>query len=120
MKYQKAFNALEDDLHYQNDFEESIDGAPNESDWKNAKAFEGFLRSFYELTLQFSGSLYLTSNRYLIDIVQAKEYLSKLSKSYDRVVCGMAQNMKAKYDKYWGRPEKMNRLLFVAVILDPR
>lgn len=120
VKYQKAFNALEDDLHYQNYFEESIDGAPTESDWENAKAFEGFLRSFYELTLQFSGSLYLTSNRYLIDIVQAKEYLSKLSKSDDRVVCGMAQNMKAKYDKYWGRPEKMNRLLFVAVILDPR
>ncbi|CAI8609757.1 unnamed protein product [Vicia faba] len=32
----------------------------------------------------------------------------------------MAENMKVKYDKYWGKVEKMNMLIFVAVVLDPR
>ncbi|GAU34708.1 hypothetical protein TSUD_29500 [Trifolium subterraneum] len=32
----------------------------------------------------------------------------------------MAENMKAKYEKYWGDVKKMNMLIFVAVALDPR
>uniref|UniRef100_A0A2N9I8P7 HAT C-terminal dimerisation domain-containing protein n=1 Tax=Fagus sylvatica TaxID=28930 RepID=A0A2N9I8P7_FAGSY len=32
----------------------------------------------------------------------------------------MAEGMKMKYEKYWGNIEKMNLLLFVAVVLDPR
>lgn len=28
--------------------------------------------------------------------------------------------MKNKFDKYWGDPEKMNLLIFIATILDPR
>jgi hypothetical protein len=32
----------------------------------------------------------------------------------------MANRMKVKYDKYWGDVEKINPLLFVASLLDPR
>ena len=32
----------------------------------------------------------------------------------------MVEGMKMKYEKYWGNIEKMNLLLFVAVVLDPR
>ncbi|CAI8591244.1 unnamed protein product [Vicia faba] len=32
----------------------------------------------------------------------------------------MAENMKVKYDKYWGDVEKMNKLIFLVVVLDPR
>jgi hypothetical protein len=28
--------------------------------------------------------------------------------------------MKDKYDKYWGDPEKMNKYIFIAAILDLR
>lgn len=28
--------------------------------------------------------------------------------------------MKAKYDKYWGDVEKMNMLILVAIVLNPR
>ena len=28
--------------------------------------------------------------------------------------------MKSKFDKYWGDPQKMNMLIFIANILDPR
>ena len=32
----------------------------------------------------------------------------------------MAKKMHEKYDKYWGSLEKMNMLLYVAVVLDPQ
>ncbi|CAL2256029.1 unnamed protein product [Prunus armeniaca] len=32
----------------------------------------------------------------------------------------MAQNMKLKYDKYWGSLDSVNQFLLIAVVLDPR
>ncbi|CAL1401760.1 unnamed protein product [Linum trigynum] len=32
----------------------------------------------------------------------------------------MATKMKQKYDKYWGAVDKMNKLLYIAAVLDPR
>ncbi|KAA0058495.1 zinc finger BED domain-containing protein RICESLEEPER 1-like [Cucumis melo var. makuwa] len=32
----------------------------------------------------------------------------------------MAMNMETKFDKYWGSLEKMNKLMFVAMVIDPR
>ncbi|KAH0987679.1 hypothetical protein GBA52_014856 [Prunus armeniaca] len=31
----------------------------------------------------------------------------------------MAQNMKLKYDKYWGSLDSVNQFLLIAVVLDP-
>jgi hypothetical protein len=38
----------------------------------------------------------------------------------DSFLKSMAEGMKMKYEKYWENIEKMNLLLFVAVVLDPR
>ena len=32
----------------------------------------------------------------------------------------MAIKMESKFDKYWGKGDKMNHLLYVAMVLDPR
>ena len=32
----------------------------------------------------------------------------------------MALGMKEKFKKYWGTPEKMNKMIFIASVLDPR
>uniref|UniRef100_M1DL36 Fatty oxidation complex alpha subunit n=1 Tax=Solanum tuberosum TaxID=4113 RepID=M1DL36_SOLTU len=32
----------------------------------------------------------------------------------------MAENMKEKFDKYWGDTEKMNKMVFIPCVLDPR
>lgn len=32
----------------------------------------------------------------------------------------MASNMRLKFDKYWGSLDKMNKVLFLAIVLDPR
>ena len=36
------------------------------------------------------------------------------------VLSNMSSNMKVKYDKCWGSVERINKLIFIAVVLDPR
>ncbi|XP_073017778.1 zinc finger BED domain-containing protein RICESLEEPER 2-like [Primulina eburnea] len=40
--------------------------------------------------------------------------------SDDLDVYAMGMRMRKKFDKYWGEPEKVNKLLYIAVVLDPR
>lgn len=125
LKFKKAFTRLEGDLNYTSYFEEKlkgkkIDGPPDEIDWDNVGVFLKFLKTFYELTLKFNGSLYSTSNLYFLEICEVKQELDVLSKDYDSLLGNMAASMKKKFDKYWGDPEKMNVVLFLGIVLDPR
>ena len=98
-------------------------GPPNEDDWKNAEVFIKFLETFYEVTLKFSGSEYVTSNKYFTEIFEIQEELSTMineSDNNDTLLGGMARNMKQKYDKYWGDLLTINGALLLAVVLDPR
>ncbi|KAH0717858.1 hypothetical protein KY285_013889 [Solanum tuberosum] len=74
----------------------SIAGSIQYENWANVRNVTKFLETFYELTLKVLGS------RDDVD-------LSK-----------MVSGMKEKFKKYWGTPEKMNKMLFIASILDPR
>ncbi|XP_062112881.1 zinc finger BED domain-containing protein RICESLEEPER 1-like [Humulus lupulus] len=38
----------------------------------------------------------------------------------DPLLASMAQSMKVKYDKYWGKIEECNEALIIALVLDPR
>ena len=76
------------------------------------------------LTYKVSGTKYVTSNTFFEEVAAINYLLDKWS---ERVICGddevfknMAVKMKDKYDKYWGDPEKMNKYIFIAAILDPR
>lgn len=63
LKFKKAFKNLEADANYTKHFEnEKVEGPPNSLDWDQAEVFVNFLKTFYDLTLKFSGSLYVTSN----------------------------------------------------------
>ena len=96
------------------------DGVPSREDWQNARRMITFLQHFYELTLRISGSLYTTSNLFFHEIFLVYRLLGEWIKSDDEELSKMAKKMKEKYDKYWGDPIKMNQLIFIAVILDPR
>jgi len=95
-------------------------GPPTEDDWKVAKSFIKFLKLFYDVTLQFSGSLHVTSNLCLQELVAVHTRLKILSKHNDFKVCLMASKMQPKIFKYWENLDKMNHLLYIATILDPR
>ncbi|KMT05662.1 hypothetical protein BVRB_7g167950 [Beta vulgaris subsp. vulgaris] len=94
-------------------------GSPIHDDWENVRRFYEFLEGFYELTLRVSRSLYVTSNLFH-ELVNVAALLKESAISDDLEMCLMASEMKKKYDKYLGDPEKINLLIFIAVVLDPR
>ncbi|XP_019193746.1 PREDICTED: zinc finger BED domain-containing protein RICESLEEPER 2-like [Ipomoea nil] len=95
------------------------DSVPSFLDWTSVECLVVLLKGFYEMTIRISGSLYVTSNSFFSEISDLSCMLSSM------IVAGsatevMGSQMKSKFEKYWGDPEKMNSLIFFANILDPR
>ncbi|KAL0539637.1 hypothetical protein IC582_023853 [Cucumis melo] len=115
VKFEKAFDRLEDeDASYRHDM------SPNKEDWTNARMLIRFLKVFYDVTLKISGSLYTTLNLVFHQITVVQNCIRLNAGSANALLVGMANNMKAKFEKYWGNNEKNNLLLYVAIVLDPR
>ena len=93
-------------------------GPPNFEDWDNVKVFVKFLKLFYEVTLRFFGSLYVTSNVFFHELCVKKTELTNLCESEDPLLC--ERDMHEIFDKYWGEIEKLNLMMFVAIVLDQR
>uniref|UniRef100_A0A3Q7JLR4 HAT C-terminal dimerisation domain-containing protein n=1 Tax=Solanum lycopersicum TaxID=4081 RepID=A0A3Q7JLR4_SOLLC len=89
-------------------------------DWNNMRNVTKFLEKFYELTLNVSGSRYVTCNVHFEDICELDAYLKLCISSDDLDLSKMASGMKEKIKKYWGTLEKMNKMIFIASVLDPR
>ncbi|XP_070029270.1 zinc finger BED domain-containing protein RICESLEEPER 2-like [Nicotiana sylvestris] len=70
-------------------------GLLESDDWVNVRNVIEFLARFYKLTKNVS--------------VSEDEHLRK-----------MAERTQEKFKKYWGEPEKMNKMIFIASVLDPR
>ena len=81
--------------------------------------FVKFFMVFYDVTTKISGSLYVTSNSYFHELWGIQELLTQWSTNVNSVLSNMSSNMKVKYDKYWGSVERINKLIFIAAILDP-
>ncbi|XP_062114457.1 zinc finger BED domain-containing protein RICESLEEPER 3-like [Humulus lupulus] len=81
-----------------------------------------FLETFYEITLKFSGSTYVTANKYFIEICNMQQELYDLAVDDDEheLLRTMAMSMKLKYEKYWGKLDNCNEALLITLVLDPR
>ncbi|XP_016467067.2 zinc finger BED domain-containing protein RICESLEEPER 2-like [Nicotiana tabacum] len=90
------------------------------SDWENVKRITKFLEIFCLLTLKISGSRYVTSNIHFLEICAVAVYLKQLIANKDTVLSEIVKKMKKKFNKYWGDPGKMNKIIFISCILDPR
>ncbi|XP_025661395.1 zinc finger BED domain-containing protein RICESLEEPER 2-like [Arachis hypogaea] len=125
-KFEKAFDRLYDqEIDFFRWFGEDCGGKkkvgpPTALDWQHARLFIDFLRIFYEITLCFSSSLHVTSNKCFHEIASIHSQLTSWSHNNSELLGTMACSMKAKYDKYWGPVDKFNPLILVAVVLDPR
>ncbi|XP_019157336.1 PREDICTED: zinc finger BED domain-containing protein RICESLEEPER 1-like [Ipomoea nil] len=119
-KFENAFYMF--DLQDENvkDDLESGDGIPIESDWKVVRELVKFLEHFYELTNRVSGTSYVTSNCLFDEICEIDCLLRECKASDENEFSLMAMKMKDKFHKYWGSIDKLNMLIFVAIILDPR
>ncbi|XP_075083479.1 zinc finger BED domain-containing protein RICESLEEPER 2-like [Nicotiana tabacum] len=63
---------------------------------------------------------YLDHSYIEVGIPTVVVYLKQLIANEDTVLSEMAKKMKEKFDKYWGDPGKMNKIIFISCILDPR
>ena len=122
LKFVAAVERMEeDDGHFLRYFEDPSSGPPRFLDWENVILFTKFLGMFYEATLRFSSSLFVTTNVHFHELVSLQDQLNQLCNGRgDPLLKGMAQRMKLKYDKYWGSVDRINPILFVAVVVDPR
>nr|XP_023897492.1 zinc finger BED domain-containing protein RICESLEEPER 1-like [Quercus suber] len=128
-KFETTFDRMhEEDVEFSSYFME-VDGdekqkhigPPKGEDWLNVRMFCNFLWLFYEVTLRFSGSLFVTSNTYFCELVGIQNELHRLCGiDGDPLLKEIAQSMKEKYEKYWGDIENMNLMMLIAVVLDPR
>ncbi|KAM3216664.1 zinc finger BED domain-containing protein RICESLEEPER 1-like [Capsicum annuum] len=90
------------------------------SDWVHVKRTTKYLEISYLLTLKISVSLNITPNIYFLEICAVYVYLNQLIASENTDLSNVAKKMKEKFDKYWGDPTKMNEIIFILCVLDPR
>ncbi|XP_070028688.1 zinc finger BED domain-containing protein RICESLEEPER 2-like [Nicotiana sylvestris] len=101
--------------------EDGGNAGPLESDdWVNVRNVIEFLARFHELTKKVLGSRYVTCNSHFEDVSELYCHLKMCLASEDEHLRKMAQQMQEKFKKYWGEPEKMNKMIFIASVLDPR
>nr|KAJ0194742.1 hypothetical protein LSAT_V11C700367090 [Lactuca sativa] len=68
IKFQDAFDLLEEqDSKYRSELL-SLKRLPKEEDWEHVRCMLPFLKGFYTSTLRISGSLYVTSNNYFHEV----------------------------------------------------
>ncbi|XP_020229505.1 zinc finger BED domain-containing protein RICESLEEPER 2 [Cajanus cajan] len=119
LKLHKAFEELEmQDKKYIEELEK-VKGVSSYADWEFVRAILPFLKLFYDATLRMSGSIYVTSNIYMFEVFGIGKKISQMCNSRDINVCIMAENMKKKYDKYWGNADRLNMFLLIALVLHP-
>ncbi|KAG7954614.1 hypothetical protein I3843_11G028400 [Carya illinoinensis] len=120
-KFEKAFRRMEsEDYNFLSYFNEGHIGPPRADEWETVRVFVKFLKMFYDATCCFSGSLHVTANTSFVEICMLQKKLVRLSQSSNRCLMNMAISMRTKYDKYWGSLDKLNLLLLVAVVPNPR
>ena len=124
-RFEKVFLRMdfEDDsysLYFMNKESSGGLGSSSRVDFQNCRTFVGFLKLFYNATKKFPDSLYVTSNTFFDEMFMIQENIAQLTKSQNHLLKNMATKMEAKFEKYWGKGDKINYLLYMVMVLDPR
>ncbi|XP_018462833.1 zinc finger BED domain-containing protein RICESLEEPER 2-like [Raphanus sativus] len=126
LKFRLAFDRMEaEDKLYNEYFQETMDGKkrvgpPTRDDWDAVEGLVRFLVIFYNSTLVVFASNSVNSYKCYTEIVTIERNLIKLSNDLDVELRKKAMAMRENFNKYWEGLKKINRLLIVASILDPR
>ncbi|KAL0665850.1 hypothetical protein Bca4012_028554 [Brassica carinata] len=131
LKFKVAFEKMEaEDKPYNDYFNQIVDGQkrvgpPSKEDWEAVDRLVQFLIIFYQATLTLSATNHVTAHKLYHAIVTVTRNISVLSTALgpDEILRSKAANMLVKLGKYWNpfgtNPEKMNKLVIVASVLDP-
>ena len=107
-------------LYFMNNENSGGLGSSSGVDFQNCRTFVGFLKLFYNATKKFSDSLYITTNTFFDEMFMIQENIAHLIKSQNQLLKNMTTKMEAKFEKYWGKRDKINYLLYMVMVLDPR
>ncbi|XP_052877900.1 zinc finger BED domain-containing protein RICESLEEPER 2-like [Gossypium arboreum] len=119
-KYERAFESyVRDDHNFFLDLTAG-DGVPTFDDWEIVRRVIKVLEPFYHLTLKVSGSLHVTSHSLFEVLTDVHCLFDGWQDCGDLEIISMTSKMREKYNKYWGEGNKINMLVYLAVIFDPR
>lgn len=90
-------------------------GPPKEEDWRSHRPLYTFLRSFFHATLKRKATKTITSDIVMGQLIPLQiEIERKKNDSTNPTMQGVASTMLRKINKYWGKFEKVNPLMFLA------
>ncbi|CAH9079861.1 unnamed protein product, partial [Cuscuta europaea] len=96
-------------------------GPPVDEDWEQAVSFTHFLKKFYDTTLVLSASKCSTSSLILKEMFAVERAIFyKKKDASNPTLQKVAISMSTKFVKYWGCFGSVNKLIYVANVLDPR
>ncbi|KAG6423642.1 hypothetical protein SASPL_114044 [Salvia splendens] len=99
-------------------------GPPEEEDWVNVKKMVSYLKKFHSSTQIVSVTKKPTSHLFFAEMCGIFDLIRRLEMNNDKEVSSMASKMKLNIGKYWLEETelnvKMNKILYIAAILDPR
>ena len=106
LRFVRAFDRLEEDDGHNKLYFCEADGngkkpivPPSYLDWENVKTLVKFLDIFYEVTLRFYESLFVTSNTYFHELISIEDQLQQLcSIDGNPLLKSMVVEMEKKYD----------------------
>ncbi|KAK5819605.1 hypothetical protein PVK06_024621 [Gossypium arboreum] len=119
-KYERAFESYVRDNH--NFFLDLTagDGVPAFDDWEIVQRVIKVLEPFYHLTLKVSRSLHVTPHSLFEVLTDVHCLFDGWQDCGDLDIISMTSKMREKYNKYWGEGNKINMLVYLAVIFDLR
>ncbi|XP_058777231.1 zinc finger BED domain-containing protein RICESLEEPER 2-like isoform X2 [Vicia villosa] len=118
-KFQFAFEKLEDeDSSYREFFGKG--NPPSSDDWDIARAFSDFLKLFYDATKIFSTSQNVSLHTCFHQVSSIYCELQQAIMNLNYIFASVGGDMMEKYNKYWGSADKMNKMIYFGIILDPR
>lgn len=91
--------------------------APGKEDFRVCESVVNFLEKFKTKTELVSTTSKPMAHRFFREILDIDKHLRDCAATPD--FCLMGAEMRSKYDKYWGKFDKLNDYMYFAVLLDP-
>ncbi|XP_016498971.1 zinc finger BED domain-containing protein RICESLEEPER 3-like isoform X1 [Nicotiana tabacum] len=123
IRWISTFQMLESALLYQQAYikyklvDTDFKYALSEEEWKRVETVAKCLKSFYDITILFSGNKYPTANLYLPNVWKIQMLLEEERNSSDLVMNEMTTLILRKFKKYW---RSYSKILSLAIVLDPQ